>query len=82
MSDQSSKMVQGIVISALLALSGWAWLALAARVDAITTTVETIRERQIVGYGRLAKNEAEIAALKESLIRIEKKLDEALREKK
>ena len=69
---ENSKIVSGIVLSSVLGLSGWAWVSVASRVDAI-------QEKQSVGYQRLAKLDAEIGALKEGLIRIEHKLDEALK---
>ena len=65
-----AKIVVGIVIAILC----WAWTSLAMRVD-------SIQEKQSMGYQRLAKNDAEIAALREGMARIERKLDMVLETK-
>lgn len=60
-----------IILSALLALGGWSLLSTVNRVDAI-------QEKQSISFQRHAKNDAEIASLKEGMSRIEAKLDKAL----
>ena len=74
----NKSIITTIVVTAIIGLGGvavmmgsWQWNTLVVRVD-------TIQDRQSIGYQRLIKNDTEIATLKESLTRIEKKLDDAL----
>lgn len=64
----------GIGAAAILVLGSWSW-------NSVTNRLDIVQTKQAIGYERLAKLDAEVAALKEGLARIEKKLDQALEHK-
>ena len=64
----------GIGAAAVLTLGSWAWHSVTGRVDAVQVTQSQRGER-------IAKLETEMIGIKETMARIEKKLDQALERK-
>ena len=63
--------ITSIILAAVVGLSGWAW-------GSVTARVEKTLDQVGLNSQRIMKSETEIIALRESLVRIENKLDKAL----
>ena len=66
--------ITSIILAAVVGLSGWAW-------GSVTARVEKTQEVVAADGQRIMKSETEIVAIKDTLQRLETKLDKALERK-
>ncbi len=61
-------LIQSIVLAGLLGLSGWAWNSVVSRLEVVEVTA-------VISNQKIVKVETEVLGMKESLARMDHKLD-------